>query len=93
MKPADLIGRWTMVRSLTEQPTHAIEFTVAGDLVYSNPRRSGLERVLLTFELDGGELITDQPFAPRTERIGRRIPWPVEWPPAATPRPTASPRS
>ncbi len=62
-----------MVRSLTEQPPHAIEFTVAGDLVYSNPRKSGLERVLLTFELDGHELITDQPFAPRTERIAIRL--------------------
>ncbi len=62
-----------MVRSRTEQPTHAIEFTVAGDLVYSNPRKSGIERVLLTFELDGEELITDQPFAPRAERISVRL--------------------
>ncbi len=62
-----------MVRSRTEQPPHAIEFTVAGDLVYSNPRKSGLERVLLTFELDGDELITDQPFSPREERISARI--------------------
>ncbi len=73
MTAADLVGRWVMVRSRTEQPVHAIEFTVAGDLVYSNPRKSGLERVLLTFELDGDELITDQPFAPRQERIALRL--------------------
>lgn len=46
----------------------AVTFTRAGDLVYSQRWSEGIERIFLTYRIEGGELVTDQPSAPREQR-------------------------
>lgn len=42
--------------------------TPSGDLVYSERKAGGVTRILLTYEIVGGELVTDQPSKPSKVR-------------------------
>src|SRR5687767_12067007 len=68
-----LIGRWRLaVDDLAARRRfgeHALELTAHGDLVQSTVTPGGLTRVLLTWRLEGDVLVTDQPSAPKVERL------------------------
>lgn len=69
MDPSALHGRWRAVAPLPAGiEDHAIEFTPAGEAVYSVFEHEGIARMLLTWRLEGDVLVTDQPSEPREER-------------------------
>jgi len=68
-----LIGRWRLaVDDLAARRRfgeHALELTPHGELVQSTVTPGGLTRVLLTWRLEGDVMVTDQPSAPKVERL------------------------
>ena len=68
-----LIGRWRLaiddVAARRRFGEHALELTALGDLVQSTVTPGGLTRVLLTWRLEDDVLVTDQPSAPKIERL------------------------
>jgi hypothetical protein len=71
-KPADLAGQWRVEPDdprLAEFGDHAMTFTADGELIYSSIAEGmTTSRILLTYRLDGGTIVTNQPSAPREER-------------------------
>lgn len=68
--PARLVGTWSL--DPTEPCAIAtpgeLEATITrGELVYSNFAK-GLQRIQLTYRVDGGDIISDQPSAPQEQR-------------------------
>jgi hypothetical protein len=77
MRPEDLLGSWVLDSSdhvaFQQYGRIAATFTATGDLIYSHQQNDGLSRVLLTWKLDGTDLVTDQPSHPREVRTPIRI--------------------
>jgi hypothetical protein len=73
-----LVGRWRLSKSdpgsQSQFGDHAMEFTPFGDLVYTTFDSERIRgRMLLEYHLKDYILVTDQPSAPREERIPFRI--------------------
>ena len=68
-----LLGRWRLapddLAARRRYGEHALELTPHGDLVQSTVTPGGLTRVLLTWRLDGDMLLTNQPSAPKPEKV------------------------
>lgn len=73
MNRAALLGRWRLapddLAARRRYGEHALELTPHGDLVQSTVTPGGLTRVLMTWRLEGDVLFTDQPSAPKPERV------------------------
>lgn len=69
---AQLVGSWVLKpgqRALeAELGRHAMLFVAGGGLVYSICDAEGLARLVLTWRVEGGSLVTDQPASPQEER-------------------------
>ena len=69
---ARLLGSWRLdpAEPCTVATPGELAMTVtrAGELVYSDRARGGLQRIQLTYRVDGADLVTDQPSAPREQR-------------------------
>jgi hypothetical protein len=67
-----LIGRWTSdptdVEGIREFGRAHLEFFPDGTLIYTAVDESKQQKMFLTYRVEGGVLITDQPSAPREER-------------------------
>jgi hypothetical protein len=72
-----ILGRWRLapddLAARRRYGEHALELTPHGDLVQSTVTPGGVTRVLLTWRLDGDFLVTDQPSAPKPERVAISI--------------------
>jgi len=68
--PAAFLGRWKRVRA--DQPDGdagvTMEFTADGRLHYIIDTGTSEQVMLLTYHIDGNELVTDQPSRSRIER-------------------------
>ncbi|HWM90028.1 MAG TPA: hypothetical protein VN493_04620 [Thermoanaerobaculia bacterium] len=75
MTPEEPIGRWRVVPEHRESfGDSSILFTRFGDLVYSTLGPEGVTgRFLLVYEVEGDEIVTDQPSEPAVERTPFRI--------------------
>lgn len=69
---AHVIGSWLLdPREPSERlppGLFAATFTRAGDLVYSQRWEEGIERIVLTYRIEGGALVTEQPSVPGEQR-------------------------
>jgi hypothetical protein len=66
-----LVGSWRLdpARSSPQaEPPLSATFTATGDLVYSRKVEGGLARILLTYRVEEGTLVTDQPSRPQEQR-------------------------
>jgi hypothetical protein len=61
---ARLVGSWVDI----DDPTSSVTFTRSKDLVYSRQAGGGVQRILLTYAVDGAELASDQPSNPSETR-------------------------
>lgn len=66
----ELVGRWYGV---VNGEKVALEFLPDGRLAYAILTPNGTQVMRLTYRVEGGELITDQPSAPREERTAFSI--------------------
>ncbi len=77
MARAQLIGSWLLEPGQAdveaELGRHAMLFADGGDLIYSIAHGDGVARMLLTWRVDGGALVTDQPSHPHEERTAFRF--------------------
>ena len=69
---SSLLGKWVTdpadVRALEVYGRVVIQFEANGALVYSIRQADRAQEIFLTYYLDGDELVTNQPSAPRAER-------------------------
>ena len=68
-----LLGCWHLTfadPALEMKQPVELEFRPSGELIYSVDAGGKWQIIRLTFRVEGGELITDQPSNPREERTG-----------------------
>lgn len=68
---SELIGQWQFLRSDKDTPDQAgvtITFDKQGRLTYEIQSQGMTQIIKLTFRVENGWLITDQPSRPRAER-------------------------
>lgn len=69
---AHVVGSWLLDPhepcAVVPPGMFAMTFTRAGDLVYSQRWSEGIERIFLTYRIEHGQLVTDQPSDPREQR-------------------------
>ena len=66
-----LDGCWRRVRSEDTNSSGEdiiVEFRSDGSLIYNVVEQTGLKKIFLRYYVDGDEIVTDQPSAPRIER-------------------------
>lgn len=72
-----LIGTWVSdpedVDAIREFGPVTLEFEEDGHLTYTVHTRAKDQKIFLTFRVEGGTLVTDQPSSPRQERTAYSI--------------------
>lgn len=69
--PARLIGTWMLDpgEPCAIAPPGEMQVTITrSELVYSSFKQGGVQRIQLVYRVDGGDVITDQPSAPKEQR-------------------------
>ncbi|MEO8549892.1 MAG: hypothetical protein ABI678_07955 [Kofleriaceae bacterium] len=69
--PARLIGTWMLdpAEPCAVAPPGELQATITrNEFVYSSFQQGGVQRIQLTYRVDGGDVITDQPSAPKEQR-------------------------
>lgn len=69
--PARLVGTWMLDpdEPCAIAPPGELQATITrSELVYSSFQQGSVQRIQLTYRVDGGDLITDQPSAPKEQR-------------------------
>ena len=64
-----LVGRWRLIRSEAPGPSQSVilEFSPDGALTYSIRLPDRTQILNLTYKVDGNNILSDQPSAPRKE--------------------------